>query len=445
MAGLTASLALLRAGHDVTILEAQDRVGGRLLSVDIGAGQVSEAGGGHFRSNMPYVLHYIRQFGLPLRGLNDGLPTYVVKGQRIASDRLAEWPLPLAPEERGMTVASNLWRALVRAGLDTDTVLDRAWPSDPALMAKLDGLTLGALLRENGASEAFLDLLDAHGGAGTRDGHALSSLPDLAYHFGDQTLFRVAGGNEKLPRALAATIGAERIALGCRVVAIDQSGGTIRVRAANGREFAADAVISTLASTVLQDIAVTPGWSGGKQRMLGAVEWEKTVKVIVQTRSPAWLAQGMRGWPVMGGDRPWERIIDITGNEPGGRGNIFFYLNGANAAAVQSQPAATRAQAFVEAFRAEMPGFIDETTFTGAFAWGEQPWIRGSFGLLPVGGGWMIEEWTRPEGRIHFAGDWTTLKSGWVEGAIESGLRAARQIDPAARAEGNPRIRQEGL
>jgi monoamine oxidase/UDP-galactopyranose mutase len=47
----------------------------------------------------------------------------------------------------------------------------------------------------------------------------------------------------------------------------------------------------------------------------------------------------------------------------------------------------------------------------------------------------MIEEWTRPEDRLHFAGDFTTMKSGWVEGAIESGLRAARQIDSAAREE----------
>lgn len=69
------------------------------------------------------------------------------------------------------------------------------------------------------------------------------------------------------------------------------------------------------------------------------------------------------------------------------------------------------------------------------FAWTEQPWIGASFGGPPVSGGWMIEEWTRPEDRLHFAGDWTTMKSGWVEGTIESGLRAARQIDPAAPVE----------
>lgn len=443
MAGLTAALALLRAGHEVTVIEWQDRVGGRLLSLPIGAGQVSEAGGGHFRSNMPYVLHYLRRFGLPLLGLNDGLPTYHVKGQRIASANLADWPLHLHAEERGMTVASNLWRYLVRAGLDSDTVLDRAWP-DPAMLATLDGTTLGDLLQAQGASEAFLDLLDAHAGTGTRGGQALCNIPDFAYHFADQAIFRVAGGNDRLPQAMARAIGAERIQTGCRVTAIDQSGPRVRVQAANGRAFGGDVVISTLASTVLQDVAVTPAWSPGKQRMMRDVFWEQTVKVVVQTATPSWLARGMRGWPVMGGDRPWERIIDLTGNEPGGRGNLFFYLNGDNAQAVASQAPTTRAQTFVERFRREVPDVIDATTFVGDFAWGEQPWIRGSFGLLPLHGGWIIAECARPEDRIHLAGDWTTLKSGWVEGAIESGLRAARQIDPAARAEGNPRIRQEG-
>ena len=55
----------------------------------------------------------------------------------------------------------------------------------------------------------------------------------------------------------------------------------------------------------------------------------------------------------------------------------------------------------------------------------------------------MISECEQPDGRIYFAGDFTTFKSGWVEGAIESGLRAARQIDPSTRAESNQFLRQE--
>ena len=136
-------------------------------------------------------------------------------------------------------------------------------------------------------------------------------------------------------------------------------------------------------------------------------------------------------------------MIDITGNEAGGYGNTFFYLNGANSDAFLRRPRATRAQEVVDQFREDMPDLFDEVVTVQEFAWPEQPWIRGSFGGPPVGGAWMIAEWTKPEGRIHFAGDFTTMKSGWVEGAIESGLRAARQIDPEAKPEAEPGLRQE--
>ena len=108
-----------------------------------------------------------------------------------------------------------------------------------------------------------------------------------------------------------------------------------------------------------------------------------------------------------------------------------------------TRPRDTRAREIVDAFRADMPDLFDEVITVQDFAWSEQPWIRASFGGPPVGGGWMIAEWTRPEDRVHFAGDFTTMKSGWVEGAIESGLRAARQIDPGAPAEGSAPIPQD--
>ncbi|MBW3631532.1 MAG: NAD(P)/FAD-dependent oxidoreductase [Chloroflexi bacterium] len=433
MAGLTAALSLHRRGHDVTVIEYQNRVGGRLISVALAGGQFTEAGGGHFRSNMPLVLEYLRRFDLPVISLNDGLPRYLIDGKTADAADLAAWPWDLAGAERGVSVSSNLNRYLYMSGLDTETVLDPGWP-DAATLRRLDQLTLRDLVKDAGGSEAFLALLDAHGGTFTSRSPALGSMPDLAYHFGDQNLFRVRGGNDLLPQAIASILG-ERIVINAPVEAIDQTGSRVRVMVERGREFAGDAVISTIPFTVLKEVDVRPRWSDGKHRMFHEMEWGNTVKVIVQTRTPSWIAQGVHGWPMAGGDRSWERVIDITGNEPGGHGNAFFYLNDAHAEAVLARPRASRAAEVVTAFRADMPDLFDEVIGTQVFAWPEQPWIRASFGGPPVGGGWMIEEWTRPEDRLHFAGDFTTMKSGWVEGAIESGLRAARQIDSAAPAE----------
>ena len=137
-----------------------------------------------------------------------------------------------------------------------------------------------------------------------------------------------------------------------------------------------------------------------------------------------------------GSDRPWERVIDITGNEKGGNGNLFFYLNNINRDRVvhKYHDAMERADYVIEQFQSDMPGLVDECVEKTSWDWGDQPWIQASFGSQPTYGAWMIDEWKTPEaGRIHLAGDFTTLKSGWVEGAIESGIRAARNIDPAVR------------
>jgi monoamine oxidase len=429
MSGLTAALALHRRGHDVQVIEYQNRVGGRLLSVPLKGGQFTEAGGGHFRSNMPLVLRYLRAFALPVMSMNDGLPRYLIGGETAQSSDLADWPWQLHDDERNLTVASNLNRYLFLNGLDSETILHPEWP-DAGTIRRLDGLTLGEMIRRVGGSEAFLKLLDAHGGTFTSRSPVLGALPDLAYHFGDQNLFRIRGGNDQLPQAMAAVLQ-DRIVLDAPVTTIDQTGPRVRVTVADGREFTSDAVISTIPFKVLPEITVTPAWTAGKQRMFAEMEWDNTVKVIVQTRTPAWLKHGVHGWPMAGGDRSWERVIDITGDEPGGYGNVFFYLNGRNAEDILSNPVATRAQQVVDAFRADMPDLFDEVVTVQDFAWPEQPWIRASFGGPPVNGAWMIAEWTRPEDRVYFAGDFTTMKSGWVEGAIESGLRAARQIDPA--------------
>jgi monoamine oxidase len=432
MSGLTAALALHRRGHDVTVIEYQNRVGGRLLSLPLADGQFSEAGGGHFRANMPHVLTYTLRFGLPILSMNDGLPRYLVDGGYGDAANLGAWPWDLNPDERNVSIASTLNRYMLLNDLDHDTVIQPGWP-DTATLRRLDSLTLGDLIANAGGSPAFLSLLGAHGGFFVSEGCALGIMADLAYHFGEQALFRIAGGNERLPRAMAEELG-DRIVLDAPVTLIDQTGSRVRI-VAGDREFTGDAVISTIPFSVLPEVEVRPGWSAGKQRMFAEMEWSTTVKMVVQTRTPAWLDQGVHGWPMAGSDRPWERIIDITGNEPGGRGNAFFYMNGPNSAAFRSLPEGPRERDLLAMFQADMPGLLGEVIGTETFSWPDQPWIRGSFGDIRVGGGWMLAEWTRPEDRIHFAGDFTSLKSGWVEGAIESGLRAARQIDSLAPAE----------
>ncbi len=433
MAGLTAALALHRRGHDVQVLEYQGRVGGRLISVPFPGGQFTEGGGGHFRSNMPLVCGYINKFKLPLIAMNDGCPRYLVDGETGDGALTAALPWQLHAGERHVELPSCLIRYLVQDGIDFNTVLLSSWP-DRATREKYDGMTLRGLLQRVGASDAFLKLVDAHSAEAAVETAVLALLPDFAYHFADRNLFRIAGGNERLPKAMAEILK-DRVHLNQPVAWIRQTADQASVTTQDGREWTADRIISTIPFPVLRDMEIHPGLSPRKRETVENLEWSPVVKVYLQTRSATWLRQGVRGWPMCASDRPWERLIDITGNEPGGRGNAFFYLTGANARNYLRRAQGTRARDLIQEFRSDLPGLLDEVIEMGEFSWPDQPWIKAAFADLPVGGAWMIEEMQTPEGRLHFAGDFTTLKSGWVEGAIESGLRAARQIDLHAPAE----------
>lgn len=185
------------------------------------------------------------------------------------------------------------------AALPSVAARAQSGPADLAT-SPLKTLVLGAGMA---GLTAALALLDAHGGTFTSASPALGSMPDLAYHFGDQNHFRIRGGNDLLPRAMADASG-DRILLDAPVTAIDQTGPRVKVTVEGGREFTADAMISTIPFSVIQEIEVRPAWSRGKRRMFAEMEWDNTVKVIAQTTSPAWLAKGVHGWPMAGGDRP---------------------------------------------------------------------------------------------------------------------------------------------
>lgn len=431
VAGLTAALSLKQQGHQVTLIEYQNRIGGRLWSVALEKGQFTEAGAGHFSADMPLVLSLLRRYQLPLITIKDGSPRYLFNGHSVDSYKLLDWPWALNAHEKRSTVPAILGHYLVAESIDLNSVLDPDWPN-AATIAKFDNITLVQILRNAGASDAFIKMLQAHAGCPYGTTSALGALTSVAYQFNAKAYFRVAGGNDRIARSMAKELG-DTIVLNAPVVSIEQNESQVTITTKDGREFRGDQIVSTIPFSVLQDIKVTPGWSSGKLRMFREMGWADAFKGVVQTTAPSWLNKGNFGWPMAGSDRSWERVIDITGDEPGGYGNIFFYLYGQEIDSVKSLPQEQRTSWLLTQFRQDMPDLIETVVTTRSVLWSEQPWVKAAFGGFGLGGAWMIQEWTKPEGRIHFAGDFTTMKSGWVEGAIESGLRAARAIDPASK------------
>jgi hypothetical protein len=180
--------------------------------------------------------------------------------------------------------------------------------------------------------------------------------------------------------------------------------------------------------------------------------WIDGFKGVVQTQTPTWVERGNFGWPMATTDKEWNRFIDITGNESGGHGNGFFYvyrneklaqlkaITGPNKYAARTELLLSQFDSTLTNARSTSnPPLMNNLIYrnqvitTDSIMWADAedvPWIKAALGVGVKP--WMRDEWRTPEGNIHFAGDFASYKSGWVEGALEAGLRAASEINPKA-------------
>src|SRR5262245_51833543 len=274
LAGLCAAYELTQAGHDVTVLEARDRAGGRVrtLREPLADGLHAEAGATFLPAAHRYPMYYARRFGLPLLPHRHGPAglVYFLRGRHLdpRAPSLRDWPLDLTDEER-----EGGLRGLARTYLSP--VVDRLaalGPPDepPADLAWLDSCSLGEYLRGRGASAAAVELL-ALGtmelvGDGPDTVSAFLLLRDLAAFRRDPLSYAIAGGNDRLPDAFARRL-AGRIRYGHPVVAITQNGreAAAVVEGPEGRRrFRADYLVCALPFSVLRGIDVSPPLSGLK-------------------------------------------------------------------------------------------------------------------------------------------------------------------------------------
>ncbi len=454
-AGLSAAIALKKQGHSVTMLEYQNRIGGRLWSKAMLGGQFTELGAGHFSYSMPLVNSLVDRYSLRRITINNGNPRYIMNGVEGNANNV-QWPAAWGLNEieqtnsieQNSTLAATVFLYLDSAGININEVLDSAWPR-AAAVAQFGNTTIRQLLESQGASQGFIKLLNVHLGVPIADGDVLSGISNLVYFLNENAFYRLRDGNEQLAVKMADEFGRSNIHLNSIVVGIDQTGSQVKVTTSDGRTFQADKVISTIPFKVLTDVNVQPSWSAGKNRLLFSSEglqWIDGFKGIVQTQTPSWIRQGNYGWPMAATDQGWNRVIDISGNQSGGYGNLFFYIYPVEKLA--QLKAITGPNKIQDRTNLLLGQFNSTTGFTNnlinlnqvvlkdSIMWsgdpGETavPWIKSALavGVKP----WMRDEWSIPEGRIHFAGDFTSYKSGWVEGALESGLRAASEIDPKA-------------
>ncbi len=444
-AGLTAARNLQRAGRSVVVLEARDRVGGRVWNHDLGNGVVSERGGTFVGQTQDRLLALASDLGVGTFDVyDDGDDVFVDQGSRMTySD---SGPLGTAPP--GVAAPETVAVVAQLDQMATTVPVDAPWEATSA--ADWETYTLERWAKENSASPDFQRLIPLATrpifGAEPRE---LSLLFVVFYiaSSGDEThqgtfernfdtrggaqQSRFLGGSQVVALKMAAELG-KRVVLNSPVRRIVQSGGGVTVTSDRVTVSAKQVIVATPPALAVR-IDYEPILSFQRDQLMQRYGQGTLTKVFVVYDRPFWRDQGLTGTAVDTGGPVSATFDDSPPNASSsqGPGIILGFVGGDNARSYAGMSPAARQSAVLNQYATY---FGPEARNARAFyetAWSGEQWTRGcpvgipSNGTLLAYGAWIRQ----PEGRIHWAGTETSQYwNGYMDGAVRSGERAADEV-----------------
>jgi monoamine oxidase len=439
LAGLSAAYELTQAGHDVTMVEARTRPGGRVYTLrePFADGLYADAGATRFPDSHNFTLEYVRLFGLNVDPvLYPAQPVNYIRGKRIVVEqgRSADWPFDLTQEEKslGPDGLRHKYTDPIMKGIGDP--VSRDWP--PESLEKYDRLRPSEFLRSQGASEAAIDLMRF--GLSSEDFDNLSLLYSASSEVlddGATNQYMIRGGSDLLPKAFAARLS-DKIRYGSPVVRIEQSSEQARVviqQAGAFQTLTADRLICTVPFSVLRTIEVRPAFSPEKQRAIEELPYFPITRVYLQMRKRFWNEEGASGLVVGRTDLPIMAVWDNTVNQPGTRGILQSYSWLKYGRELGAMPEGERIGLVLRHMDRVFPGSHENFEGATSYCWDQDPWARGAAAFYKPGQESSLHPHiARPEGRVHFAGEHTSTWPGWMQGALQSGHRVAREINEAS-------------
>ncbi len=442
LAGLSAAYELMQAGHQVVVLEARDRPGGRVFTLrePFSEGLYAEAGAEIFADTHTFVQHYIQQFGLPVMpapGSGRLATLYYMNGRRLQADRggVVEWPVKLPPGEQRSSWYALAQKYVEPATKDIGDPLAAGWPSRE-ILEKYDGIGAAEMLRRRGASPEAITVLQLgysdSWDNGTEPDSALCLLRDEAIGRSPHPLQRIKGGNDLLPAALAAKLG-ERVHYRSAVASVEQDRKQVTVTVTEGgrrHKLSADYLVCALPFSVLRSVDIAPAFSAGKQRAIRELRYLSVTRVYLQTKSRFWTASGLSAYAAT--DLPMGTSWACSDEEPGSRGILECYTSGTRARTLAALAEPQRIQTSVENLETVFPGMRENFEKGVSVAWDADPLARGAFAWFKAGQmSELLPHTASREGRVFFAGEHTSPWFGWMQGALQSGNRAAGEVNEA--------------
>ena len=431
LSGLHAALMLQQAGFEVIVIEGRDRVGGRILTLDQVPGR-PEAGGSQIASNYRRLLAAAEGVGVEITPPEARLafPTsYLINGRPETRRGWSESPENPFPEELRAITPDRLTSYLLR---EPPFRQNSDWHS--AGMSQFD-VSASDWFREQGLNDAGLALLGANNSYGnTLAGTSLLSLYRVVAGFQrgaaeGASLLQVEGGNMRLPEAMAARL-AQPVRLGETVDRVENTGGGVVVRCASGLAIDADAAILTLPVPALRQIEFSPALPARQREALDAVVFNKVTQAYLQASGDDWEACGIPGsiWSNAEFGRLFARREAATGNAL-----VTVWINGDGCDRYDALPEAEAGELILEDIFRVYPDARGKLNLRGLVRWGADPFSQGSWPAWAPGQiGRYYEALRQPANGVHFAGEHTASEFSGMEGAFESGERAAGEVMAAA-------------
>jgi monoamine oxidase len=421
--GLAAAYELSRAGYDVTVAEARNRVGGRVISFsDLVPGKNVEGGGELIGSNHPAWLAYAKQFSLQFLdvGEEDLEFPVVLDGKRLTGDESeALWEEmekvfnTIVGDASKVTDADEPWKTPNADALDRRTLASWIAGTDSSPVCKRALHTM--MTADNGVItewQSYLANLAMVKGGG------------LEKYWTESEVYRCRGGNQQLAQKLVAAIGAAKVLTRTPVDAITVDERGVRVALRGGKVLEADHVVLTAPPPVWNRIAIDPQLPAALAPQMGT-----NVKCLIGLNGPFWRRTELA--PEMLSDGPISLTWHGTGGQRGAGGDALVAFSGGPAADQCREWAPARR---IENYLAELgkvyKGIRPSYVRYRFMDWPSDPWVKASYSF-PAPGQVTAQGPTLRQGlgRLHFAGEYNSYAfMGYMEGALNSGAAAARRI-----------------
>jgi monoamine oxidase len=439
LAGLSCTYRLRRHGVDAAVHEAQQRLGGRCYSI-VGffdADQTAEHGGQYIDSRHRQIRSLAKELQVPLVDTQtQSFPTgtqeyrWIDGALRSGDEVFADFGAFLDVLKRDYRKAGSYdWNKAGPYAIDIDRTTMIEWFDQhvpggaESLLGRALGVFMQSLFGMEPATMSAVNLFEAF----------------LAPYPGADERFRVAGGNDQIVHALEGALPADAIRRGSALEAAWTRGdGRIGLKFSDlAHDVIADRVVFALPFTTLRDVDLAGlQLSARRQRAIGELAMGTNAKLNMQFDRALAALDWNAGFA---SDEPhyvtWDTTYGQSDPAPG-TPVLTIYNGGIEGASYPTGVAhAPASKAVIDAALANLARGVRGVGggFNGKAyldSWVDDPWVHGSY--AGFGPGQYTDYWgflKRPEGKVYFAGEHTSTHSqGYLNGGVESGERAARQV-----------------